>query len=318
VSASTLNTSTVTVVMRTYERPVLLARAIASVQNQTFPNWHLVVVNNGGDAATVDKVVAVARNSTPSGSISVLHLPARVGMEEASNEGLRATQSKYFAIHDDDDSWAAEFLQRTVAHFEKHSTAAAVVSGITRIYETYRAGKVWPVKNEHFYLTQERLTYMGMIGGNTFPPIAALFDRRLLADVGEFDASLPVQGDWEFNLRAVNAGGYVYLPERLAHYHTRTPESETSFGNSITVGVDLHHTIKRQLQERWLAEPDVNGVNKGKLSIQIAAENEQREAKIAAREAAARSKVRRVLRGVKHPVRSARAVVRRAKRLVGR
>jgi len=318
VSASTLNTSTVAVVMRTYERPVLLARAIASVQNQTFRDWHLIVVNNGGDTATVDKVVDVARNSTPAGSISVLHLPARVGMEEASNEGLRATQSKYFAIHDDDDSWTAEFLQRTVAHFEKNPTAAAVVSGITRIYETYRAGKVWPVKNEHFFLTQERLTYMGMIGGNTFPPIAALFDRRLLAEVGEFDASLPVQGDWEFNLRAVNAGGYVYVPERLAHYHTRTPESETSFGNSITVGENLHHEVKKQLQERWLAEPEVNGVNKGKLSMQVATEIAQREAEQAAREAAARSKVRRVLRGLKHPARSARAVMRRVKRVVRR
>jgi GT2 family glycosyltransferase len=308
----------VAIVMRTYERPVLLARAIASVQNQTFRDWHLIVVNNGGDAATVDKVVSVARNSTPAGSISVLHLPARVGMEEASNEGLRATQSKYFAIHDDDDSWTAEFLQRTVAHFEKNPTAAAVVSGITRIYETYRAGKVWPVKNEHFFLTQERLTYMGMIGGNTFPPIAALFDRRLLAEVGEFDASLPVQGDWEFNLRAVNAGGYVYVPERLAHYHTRTPESETSFGNSITVGENLHHEVKKQLQERWLAEPEVNGVNKGKLSMQVATEIAQREAEQAAREAAARSKVRRVLRGLKHPARSARAVMRRVKRVVRR
>jgi glycosyltransferase involved in cell wall biosynthesis len=300
--------------MRTYERPVLLARAIASVQNQTFQDWHLIVVNNGGDAATVDKVVAVARNSTPAGSISVLHLPARVGMEEASNKGLRATQSKYFAIHDDDDSWTAEFLQRTVAHFEKHPTAAAVVSGITRIYETYRAGKVWPVKSEYFYMAPERLTFMGMIGQNTFPPIAALFHRRLLTEVGEFDASLPVLGDWEFNLRAVNAGGYKFLSERLANYHTRTPDSEAASGNSITVGIELHRTVQKQLQERWLLEPEVNGVNKGKLSMQAAAEIAQREAQIAAREAAERSKVRRVLRGLMHPVRSARAVVRRVKR----
>jgi len=311
--------------MRTYERPVLLARAIASVQNQTFSDWHLVVVNNGGDAATVDKVVAVARNSTPSGSISVLHLPERVGMEEASNEGLRATQSKYFAIHDDDDSWAAEFLQRTVAHFEKHSTAAAVVSGITRIYETYRAGKVWTVKGEYFYMAPERLTYRGMIGQNTFPPIAALFDRRLLTQVGEFDATLPVLGDWEFNLRAVHEGGFSFLPERLANYHTRTPESEASFGNSITVGIDLHRTVKKQLQERWLTEPDVDGENKGELSIKIAAEIAlheaelaRREAELARREAMAQTKVRRLLRAVRHPVRSTRAVIRRVKYMVGR
>jgi glycosyltransferase involved in cell wall biosynthesis len=34
----------VAIVMRTYERPVLLARAIASVQNQTFSDWELIIV----------------------------------------------------------------------------------------------------------------------------------------------------------------------------------------------------------------------------------------------------------------------------------
>ncbi|MTA71693.1 MAG: glycosyltransferase, partial [Actinobacteria bacterium] len=64
----------VSIVMRTYERPILLARAIASVQKQTFTDWNLVVVNNGGNRAVVDAVVEVARSSTPTGNISVLHL----------------------------------------------------------------------------------------------------------------------------------------------------------------------------------------------------------------------------------------------------
>ena len=73
----------VAVIMRTYERPVLLARAIASVQQQSFRDWELVVVNNGGDPAVVDKVVDVARRTTSSGTITVLHLADRCGMEAA-------------------------------------------------------------------------------------------------------------------------------------------------------------------------------------------------------------------------------------------
>jgi glycosyltransferase involved in cell wall biosynthesis len=64
----------IAVVMRTYERPVLLARAIASVQLQTFTDWELVVVNNGGQPAGVDAVVRTAMNATPSGTIRVIHL----------------------------------------------------------------------------------------------------------------------------------------------------------------------------------------------------------------------------------------------------
>ena len=207
----------ITVVMRTYERPVLLARAIASVQLQKFTDWELIVVNNGGQPSVVDAVVRTAMNSTPSGIIRVLHLADRVGMEEASNAGLAATDSEFFVIHDDDDSWDARFLEVAVSALLNAPNAVAAVTGVTRIYETFRGGKVWPVSHEDFPLSQGRLTYRGMIGGNTFPPIAALFRRSLLTTVGNFDSSLPVLGDWEFNLRAVTVGEFAFVAERLAH-----------------------------------------------------------------------------------------------------
>ncbi len=46
----------VTIVMRTYERPVFLARALASVCGQTYADWELVVVNNGGASQPVDNL----------------------------------------------------------------------------------------------------------------------------------------------------------------------------------------------------------------------------------------------------------------------
>jgi glycosyltransferase involved in cell wall biosynthesis len=299
----------VTIVMRTYERPVLLARAIASVQNQTFRDWTLIIVNNGGNPGPVDDVVRVAKSATPNGDIRVLHLSERVGMEEASNRGLAATQSEYFAIHDDDDSWAARFLEVAVEEMHAHPSAAAVVTGINRIHELYRDGKVRPMRAEDFFLNEERLTYMGMIGNNTFPPIAALFQRRLLQEVGEFDSSLPVLGDWEFNLRAVLAGGFVFVPERLANYHTRTPDSETASGNSITVGIDLHHEIRGQLQKRWLNEPHIDGVNKGELSIASYVDE---------RPLQNRGLMSMIAVGIKNPTRAARAVARRIRRIISR
>ena len=299
----------VAVVMRTYERPVMLARAIASVQNQTFRDWTLIIVNNGGNPGPVDDVVRVAKSATPCGDIRVLHLSERVGMEEASNRGLAATQSEFFAIHDDDDSWATRFLEVAVEEMRAHPSAAAIVTGINRIHELYRDGKVLPVRAEKFFLNEERLTYMGMIGNNTFPPIAALFQRRLLDEVGDFDSSLPVLGDWEFNLRAVLAGGFVFVPERLANYHTRTPDSETASGNSITVGIDLHHEVRGQLQQRWLEEPNIDGVNKGALSI--ASYVDERPVKSG-------RLLPKIAAGIKNPKLAARAIARRTWRIISR
>lgn len=307
----------------------MLARAIASVQNQTFGDWHLMIVNNGGDPARVDAVVRVARQVTATGSIEVMHLTERHGMEEASNRGLLATRSEYFVIHDDDDSWKPDFLERTVRELDDHPAASAVVTGVTRVHETVRGPKVLPVAHEDFPLDEGRLTYRGLIGNNSFPPIAALFRRRLLDEVGLFDASLPVLGDWEFNLRAVNAGPFVFIPDRLANYHTRTPDSDAGAGNSITDGLRLHKSVKLQLQNRWLAEPAVDGVNKGLLSItsSVALDLDELRDRITANTGAVVQgpsglsfigrNIRRVIRGVRHPRRGWQALVRLVRRKTG-
>ena len=323
----------ITVVMRTYERPVLLARAIASVQLQKFTDWELVVVNNGGQPAVVDAVLRTAMNATPSGAIRVLHLPDRVGMEEASNRGLADSDSEFFVIHDDDDSWDARFLDVAISALRNTPSAVASVTGVTRIYETFRGGKVWPVSHEDFPLSQGRLTYRGMIGGNTFPPIAAVFRRSLLNAVGNFDASLPVLGDWEFNLRAVAVGEFAFVSERLAHYHTRTSDSDAVSGNSITVGEELHRSVKSQLQDRWLKEATVNGLNKGELSIMASTEvqlGELRtnsvEARVDIEHIANRTAEiiklqrpsRRIARSVRHPGHGIRAVVGAVRRTIGK
>lgn len=315
----------VTIVMRTYERPLFLARALTSVCQQTFSDWELIVVNNGGTTAPVDRLVALAQLSAPSTAIRVIHLPDRVGMEEASNSALRDSHSEFFVIHDDDDSWKPNFLDIAVAAINRHPDASALVTGVVRVHETFRDGRVWPVEHEMFPLSQESLTFDGMIGRNTFPPIAALFRRSVIDKVGLFDSSLPVLGDWEFNLRALSVGEFVFLPERLANYHTRTPESDVAAGNSITVGQNLHAEIKKQLQARWDSEPGHGGLSKGELSRQAFAQFEAREeAQRRAHEESAHQqrrlsiRLRRVVKAATQPRRLARAIVRRVRAKVGR
>jgi len=319
----------VTIVMRTFERPVLLARAVASVQQQSFSDWQLIIVNNGGEPRTVDEVVRIAaqRSTVSNGVITVLHLAERVGMEVASNAGLAATESEYFVIHDDDDSWNSKFLESTVAHLSTHAGDVAVVTGFVKMHETMRGDKVWPEREEEFWLVPGRLTFRGMIGANTFPPIAALFRRRLLDEVGSFDETLPVLGDWEFNLRAVKAGTFGFIPERLARYHVRTSDSDRTAGNSVTVGQDLHRDVKLQLQQRWTNEPAVNGVNKGQMSLSaqavLEAQEMQQQLDEANRkldEANRRLQLpwRRVVRSVLDPVHGFRAVMRIVRRLLGK
>ena len=316
--------TSVAVVMRTYERPVMLARALASVQQQTFRDWHLVVVNNGGEPGPVDAVVDIARQMDPTARITVLHLEDRYGMEQASNWALAETSScEHFVIHDDDDSWHPRFLETAVAEMASQPDAVAVVTGVVKVHEMHKDGRVWPVRHEDFFLVPERLTFEGLVGNNTFPPIAALFRMSLLGAVGNYDASLPVLGDWEFNLRAVRAGRFAFVPERLANYHVRLPGSDVAAGNSITAGIDLHARTKEQLQQKWMSLPGDGTRSMGEMSIAgSAAMDALEEANRAAAHAVdgrpfVVRQVARVVKGVGSPRRSMHAVVRRMRQRAG-
>lgn len=315
--------NSVVIVMRTYQRPIMLARAITSVCKQTYKNWSLIIVNNGGEPGGVEDVVAVARTGWPNAQIEIIHLDNRVGMEEASNVALQHTHADFFAIHDDDDSWRPQFLEKTVAAMQAHPDAVAIVTGVTRIHELARGKTLRPQKSELFYISPDRLTFDGMIGHNTFPPIAALFRYSLLAQVGMFDASLPVLGDWEFNLRALTVGRFDFFPERLANYHTRTLDSDREDDHPKSDDHDRHRVTKELLIDRWRSDVTPDGRNKGEVAQAAHVEFVRRESEEASRQHVPAQPfvvrhIRRVLYGVKHPRVGARAVVRRIRRKVGR
>ena len=48
----------VAIITRTKDRPLLLRRAVESVLGQTHADWVHVIVNDGGDPAAVEQVVA--------------------------------------------------------------------------------------------------------------------------------------------------------------------------------------------------------------------------------------------------------------------
>ena len=105
------NTPEVAVVTRTKDRPLLLPRARRSVSNQTLRDFVWVIVNDGGEPKHVDHEAELARADGV--STEVVHISSSRGMEAASNAGVEKTSSKYVTIHDDDETWEAEFLQRT-------------------------------------------------------------------------------------------------------------------------------------------------------------------------------------------------------------
>ena len=226
---------TVAVLVRTKDRPRFLRRALANIAEQTFTDYTVCVINDGGDESATRAILQASPLAhLLEGDAPRLTLLTTGGgnMEAASNAGLAATDSEFVAIHDDDDLWAPEFLERTVGALR--ASEALICS--TRVVERYER----ETPEGEFEVYEERIFHDGLPGfglqflyrTNRTVPIGILYRRRLHELVGFYDESLPVVGDWEFNLRAAAVTEVLLVDEPLAYWSLR-PEADGAEANSV-------------------------------------------------------------------------------------
>lgn len=107
---------TVSVVMPVYNVEQYVADAVCSVLDQSFQDFELLIVDDGGNDASMD----ICRLfSDP--RIRIISQKNR-GLAGARNTGIRNARGKYVAFIDSDDLWRPRKLAIHVAHLEKQKT----------------------------------------------------------------------------------------------------------------------------------------------------------------------------------------------------
>jgi glycosyltransferase involved in cell wall biosynthesis len=241
----------VTIIMRTLDRPPLLDRAIASVCAQTFGDWHLIVVNDGGDPAATNRVVR-AHGTELAGRVTLIANDQPRGRAAALNQGIKASSSAYVAIHDDDDTWGPQFLARTTAHLD--ATADAAVAVRTEIVlERIDGAEVTELERQVFCPDVHAFTLSDLLLHNRTVPISVLYRRAVHAEIGWYREDLPFVEDWELWLRlslADQSLGFID-GEALAFWHQR-PEAQGAVANSMIASNAEHQRVDQLLRDEAL------------------------------------------------------------------
>ena len=245
-------TGKVAIITRTKNRNLLLWRALDSVCGQTFRNFVWVVVNDAGEREGVEAVAAEAAKRGV--EVKVLHRERSVGMEAASNAGIRSCDSEYIVIHDDDDSWEPDFLKKTVEFMEREPLFAGVITHTLLVNEVIENGTVRTTSSYNFKPWLKSVYMMEMLMVNSFPPISFLYKREIYDRIGGYDESLPVLGDWDFNLRFLMAADIGVITEPLARYHHRDTitDADDVYGNTVNAGVSQHIRYDAILRNHYL------------------------------------------------------------------
>lgn len=216
--------SKVSIITRTKDRPILLVRALYSVLAQTYEDWELIVVNDGGDRSEVEALVGRFASALD-GRLHLIHHENSKGMEAASNAGLKLAQGDFVVIHDDDDAWYPDFLMESVNYLNDPSNKnyAAVVTNCTVVFEKIEGNSVIETRRFEWERWKDYIEYKDLLSSNFFPPICLLIRKSVVDFLSGFNENMPVLGDWDFNLRLIQVGDIGTINKPLSYYYHREP-----------------------------------------------------------------------------------------------
>lgn len=103
----------VSIITPCYNSEKTLQRCIESVRKQTYPNWELLVINDGSkdnskniifDYCALDNRIILIENQT------------NQGIAKSRNIGIKKSSGRYIAFLDSDDEWSSDKLQEQISH----------------------------------------------------------------------------------------------------------------------------------------------------------------------------------------------------------
>lgn len=224
------------VVIRTKDRPLFVVRALRSVLAQTSASWHMVLVNDGGDAAALKPALqAPDLAAAPTQArLTVMNLPSSIGRSAAFNRGAKALATEFVCCLDDDDSWEPDFLASLLALHDATKALAPDLGGVAALVTAVREDIVpGPGGDSIVKLGEDDLPhsfkrtdfFLNPIAYATYRhdlyPVQWMLNREAVLAVGGFPEDFDVMEDRAFMTRFVQRWRVAILDRKLAYHHRR-------------------------------------------------------------------------------------------------
>lgn len=200
----------VSVVIPAYNVEKYIEECLSSIQKQTYTSWEIIVV----DDASQDKTIETVRQfiqKTNTDRIKLISNSQNLGLPATRNVGIQESKGEYIALLDADDLWEENFLEISMEFLNK--SAADVAYSTMKIFDDKDKsikGYRGPSKKD-----LEEFPISLFLGKNLnyIQCSAAVIKKEVVEKVGLFDISLRNAEDFDYWLRAVEAGlKFVYIP----------------------------------------------------------------------------------------------------------
>lgn len=206
----------ISIVIPTHNRKDLLRRCLEAASNQDYPDYEVIVVDDGSTDGTTEMV----QREFPQVRY-ILQQPNR-GPAAARNRGIEAAKGEIVAFTDDDCLVPVNFLSRLADGYRRYPGVAGVGGYQEAPDDVLRRN---PFARYEAYVTHQvyRAGFQEYLGGFECPAggtNSMSYCKEVLLEVGGFDESFPCAAgeDADLKWRIVKCGyRLLYVPVKVTH-----------------------------------------------------------------------------------------------------
>lgn len=161
--------SLVSIITPTFNSEKFISETINSVQNQTYENWEMIIVDDGSSDKTIEIVKNIVAQDT---RIHFYPQVQNVGPAKARNIGIDKVQGKYMTFLDADDIWFPNFIENSIKTIRE-----------TNIHFVFSSYKRSNEKLEFVYsdfIVPQKVTYTDILKTNSISCLTAFIDIEAL------------------------------------------------------------------------------------------------------------------------------------------
>jgi LmbE family N-acetylglucosaminyl deacetylase len=200
----------ISVIVRTRDRPALLAEALDSLAAGAYRRAEVVLVNDGG-----------APPAVPAGfplEVTRVDLAENRGRAGAAEAGIAAATGDFITFLDDDDLAAPEHLATLAGLTRSAGVRVAYTDAAVALYELDGLSSTgWSCRERRLPYSRDFDPDVLLID-NYIPFNTLLIERGLFAAVGPFDPTLPFFEDWDFLIRLAARTPFHHLRQVTCEY----------------------------------------------------------------------------------------------------
>ena len=209
----------VSVIMATKDREKIIPNAIECVKNQSYKNWELIIVNDGG--TKLDGIIKRFSDQR----IKYIELEENEGKSHANNKAIENSSGAIIAYLDDDDRWYPNHLEVAVGELTKQDSRNLVYTDYVQVdCIVNESGRQFPTRKVIKSLQDTRCNPVEEM--NFIPNFSAVHKRSLFDQVGKYDEGLDYYEDWDMLKRFSKIAYFVHIPEVTGEYWINQLQSE--------------------------------------------------------------------------------------------